>query len=267
MSLLISVAGATPPSADVARAKVLYQGALKKFDLGRFEEAAADFEEVFGIMADPALLFNIAQAYGQAKKPDKAVFFYRSYLANFSRRGLTPPNAAAVEQRIEEQSKLVEEQKKAAAEQAVPPKPAEKPPEPSPVSPPTEAPPSSLTVSAPRAKPNRLLVPVGAALLGVGVVGIAAGSALLAIAARDANTVESAATKGGEFTSSLKNTDRQGQVFDKAGIALVAVGGVLAVAGIVPLALGAKRTASDRAVRILPFADGRAIGMICGGRF
>lgn len=266
MSLLISLAGATPPPAEVTKAKALYQGALKKFDVGRFEEAAADFEEVYGIMADPALLFNIAQAYGQAKKPDKAVLFYRSYLANFSRRGLTPPNAAAVEQRIEEQSRLVEEQKKAAAEQAATAKPAEKPPEPSPVSPPTEAPARS-PVSAPRAKPNRLLVPVGAALLGVGVVGIAAGSALLAIAARDANTVESAATKGGEFTSSLKSIDRQGQSFDKAGIALVAVGVVLAVAGIVPVALGAKRRASDRAVRILPFADGRALGMICGGRF
>ncbi len=49
-------------------------------DLGKYSEAAAEYEEAYADKPDPALLLNLAQAYRLAGNGDKAVFFYRKYL-------------------------------------------------------------------------------------------------------------------------------------------------------------------------------------------
>jgi hypothetical protein len=59
--------------AHVGKAKVHY-------DLGEYEEAAEEYILVYRIKALPALLFNIAQAYRQAGKYEKARQFYKSFL-------------------------------------------------------------------------------------------------------------------------------------------------------------------------------------------
>jgi len=83
--------------AHVQRAKIHY-------DLNEFEEAAEEYTQAYRIKPAPAALFNIAQAYRQAGKYDKARAFYRSYL----REGNPDPKSrAVVEKAIKELDELI----------------------------------------------------------------------------------------------------------------------------------------------------------------
>lgn len=58
---------------------------------------------------DPALLYNIAQSFRLANEPDKALFFYKSFLSSVP----DTPNREEVNGRIAELERVVAEQKKA----------------------------------------------------------------------------------------------------------------------------------------------------------
>ena len=49
-------------------------------DLGKYSEAAAEYEAAYADKQDPTLLLNLAQAYRMAGNGNKAMFFYRKYL-------------------------------------------------------------------------------------------------------------------------------------------------------------------------------------------
>lgn len=70
--------GAKDSSLEDARAHV--SKAKVHYDLGEYEQAAEEYIQVYRIRALPALLFNIAQAYRQAGKYEKARQFYKSFL-------------------------------------------------------------------------------------------------------------------------------------------------------------------------------------------
>ena len=99
--------------AHVQRAKVHY-------DLGEFEDAAEEYTQAYRIKAVPGALFNIAQAYRQASKYDKARQFYRAYLREANPE---PKQRAVVERAIKELDELIakEEKTKNSAPKGVPP--------------------------------------------------------------------------------------------------------------------------------------------------
>ena len=65
-------------------------------DLGKYPEAAAEYEAAYADKPDPALLLNLAQAYRLAGNGEKAVFFYRKYLQHVPKS----PYRADIEEKI-----------------------------------------------------------------------------------------------------------------------------------------------------------------------
>jgi tetratricopeptide (TPR) repeat protein len=100
LALALAAAAAGPALADpspreAARARSDRGHTL--YNLGKFDEAIAEFEAAFALDADPAYLLNLAQAHRLRGDRARAVFFYRRYLA------LSPPDAphrAEVQERI-----------------------------------------------------------------------------------------------------------------------------------------------------------------------
>src|SRR5687768_2070725 len=64
---------------DEARAH--FQSGLALADTGRFEEAVIEFESAYALSPQPAVLFNVAIAYANARRPAKALSHLRKYLA------------------------------------------------------------------------------------------------------------------------------------------------------------------------------------------
>src|SRR6185503_18328946 len=81
------------------------------YDLQRYGEAAKEYEAAYELKQDPALLFNIGQAYRFAGDYGRAIGAFKSYL----RRVPDAPNSAEVEGRIAEMEKLQTEQEKSQA--------------------------------------------------------------------------------------------------------------------------------------------------------
>jgi tetratricopeptide (TPR) repeat protein len=65
-------------------------------DLGKYTEAATEYEAAYAAKPDPALLLNLAQAYRLAGNTDKALFFYRKYLQHVPKS----PYRADIEEKI-----------------------------------------------------------------------------------------------------------------------------------------------------------------------
>ena len=104
---------ATVHAADTdAESKRLYKEGTKRYNLGEFEEAIKAYKSGYDAKADPVFLFNIAQAYRLWNKPDKAAFFYKSFLRNLPEA----PNRSEVERRIAEMQTAIVGQKTSAAQ-------------------------------------------------------------------------------------------------------------------------------------------------------
>ena len=89
-----------------------FKKAERAFNLGKFAEALISYQAAFEAKPLPAFVFNIAQCHRNLEDPERALFFYRRYLA------LDPegPHRKLVQGLIEEQqAKLAE---KAEAEEA-----------------------------------------------------------------------------------------------------------------------------------------------------
>jgi tetratricopeptide (TPR) repeat protein len=130
-----SVAG---PAEDTAREATRRAGIA--YNLGRYDDAAAEYERAYEAVPDPVLLFNIGQSYRQAGKPEKALVSYRAYLRTAP---TDAPNRAQVEVRVRELETLVVQQK---ASQAAPPPGTLPAPSPTPASAPAATPPSAAPV-------------------------------------------------------------------------------------------------------------------------
>jgi tetratricopeptide (TPR) repeat protein len=93
--LTASPARAQAPSPE-EEARQHFERGTTAYNLGRFEDAIADYRRAYEVKGDPAFLFNIAQAYHQLGVDDQALFFYKRYLASHPE----PPNRAEVQARI-----------------------------------------------------------------------------------------------------------------------------------------------------------------------
>ena len=77
---------------DRADARVHYDKATAAYALGRYADAAAEFEQAFTLKPDPAILYNAAQAYRLAGNKERALQLYRSYLRVYGRRAEHAPD-------------------------------------------------------------------------------------------------------------------------------------------------------------------------------
>lgn len=97
----------TDPAAAVAQRH--WTAGMAHFQLEEWDAAIKEWEDGFRSKPAPQFLYNIAQAYRQSKRYDKALSFYRKYL----RMQPTAPNRGEVEGHIATLERLVAEQQKA----------------------------------------------------------------------------------------------------------------------------------------------------------
>lgn len=90
-------------------AKSVYERGKIAFALGRFAEAADDFEKAFEKKPDPAMLYNAAQARRLAGDKKKALVLYQNFLRLFGEQ----ENHDEVEQRIRELKAAIETEQRA----------------------------------------------------------------------------------------------------------------------------------------------------------
>jgi tetratricopeptide (TPR) repeat protein len=112
--LLILVAALEPggSASDAARtedrpARLLFERAETKFNLGNFEAALADYQAAYEIEPLPGFLFNIGQCYRNLGDHERARFFYRRFLIVDPRT----PNRRQTEKLIAEMSRRIDEPK------------------------------------------------------------------------------------------------------------------------------------------------------------
>lgn len=140
---------------DKVKAKEAYEKATRFYNVGRYAEAIEEYQNVYLITADAAMLVNIAQAYRLSEQLPEAARFYKRYL---STAPADAPGRAFAEKRLAEVEKLIEDRKKTGGA----PPPANAPPTvaPGPVAPalapgpPTAPPAVSAAPPAPAAVPS-----------------------------------------------------------------------------------------------------------------
>ena len=236
-ALLLITGGASAQDSRVGEARKQYDEGTRLYDLGRFDEAIAKYEEAYRLHDDPAILYNIAQAHRLAGHNERAIFFYRSYL----RRTPEAPNRDEVLGRIEQLQKqpvttAPSPQPSTAPQPTTTPQSETAPPavrEPEPTAAPTPAP-SSAPVGIDRDRGRGLRI-AGLALVGAGALIVVGGVVGSVIAKQDSDAIDSDWRNGLRYDASKAS---QGQLADKLGIALDCIGGAIVVTGAVVAVLG-----------------------------
>src|SRR5205814_1320420 len=100
-----------------------YRKGTRAYDLGRFTEAAAEYEKAYEAKETPALLYNLGQAYRGAGELQKALNCYRAYLRNAP----DAPNREEVGRFVETLRHTLAEQKAASEKPPMGPMPEPKP--------------------------------------------------------------------------------------------------------------------------------------------
>jgi tetratricopeptide (TPR) repeat protein len=132
-------------------ARALWDRATAQYALGKFAEAAENFERCFELKPDPAILYNAAQARRLSNNKPRALELYQSYLRVF---GNKIDNRAEVQRHIDQlKAAIAKDQQVASAPPIVtkPPAPIEKPSAPPPVA--TRPPPPAPKPPPPAPKP------------------------------------------------------------------------------------------------------------------
>ncbi|HEY2745109.1 MAG TPA: hypothetical protein VGL86_10820 [Polyangia bacterium] len=246
--LSIAVAASAGPE-DRAAAREHYAKGTKAFDLGRYDEAIAEYVAAYELIDDPALLYNLAQAHRLAGHPRDALRFFRVYLSKVP----NADNRADVESKIAELQKTVELEQKSQHE--LPPDSALKP---ATTTPPPVAAPAVLTAPAPTAaidrRPARKLEIAGLATAGGGLALLGVAAAMTALSYQSAhdiaNTPYDKGVIDGKVSTFHTYQDLEGVFF--------AAGGAALAAGVVTYAIGRHRAHSAR-IALVP------LGVRAGG--
>jgi tetratricopeptide (TPR) repeat protein len=118
LALHMRVARGDDPATEEAREH--FRKGQQFFDVGRWDEAASEFEKAYAIRSDPTFLFNMAQAYRRKGDAKRAIDLYKNYLIKAPKS----PQRAEVEERI----KALQQQLEEAGYAVKPPPPAVSPP-------------------------------------------------------------------------------------------------------------------------------------------
>lgn len=209
--LCLSLSAAAADTREEREALVHYEEGIKRYNLAQYDLAIESFQAAYLRTKAPELLYNIAQAYRLKGACTPSLQFYRNYLRT------APPGAkrASVETAIHDMGKCAAEEASA---------PAVKGPDAAPVivSVPmiVQAPPAPLEVRTTWVLP--VFVGGGVALAGVG-------TGLMLWTKVDADALRAIGCAPSCDTNAV-NALRTRQTF---GVALIAVGAVAAVTGLV----------------------------------
>jgi tetratricopeptide (TPR) repeat protein len=190
LMLVLLLGMALPVRADTEGARAHYKKGLAAYALGRYGDAAVEYEAAFALEPDPALLYNAAQAHRLAGNKQRALLLYQNYLRLFP----NPENRAEVQRHIATLKTAIESDQRAQSAppvdpmspRQVAPDASRPPPEPTPAPPPVEAkePPRQAAAAVTRAPPpprERKRTPGwvwGVTAAGVAVVGLGLGLGL-----------------------------------------------------------------------------------------
>ena len=241
MLLLAPAAGAAAaPAAETETFESLVGLATGKFKEKDYAGAVALFERAYAVQPEPAILFNIGRIYEEAQNAEAAIGYYEKFIAD---ENVEPKDQEKAVQRLQVLRTIVEIREKEKARTQ--PKPVEPKPvvEPDPITrpqPPVQQPGGDQKP----AKPGRLLRPIGATLVGTGAA-LLIGGAIAGGLARSQYSV---------FADAKNLDDREaagarGRSFARTADGLFIAGGVVAVIGVVMLAVPAAR--KSRAVQAL----------------
>jgi tetratricopeptide (TPR) repeat protein len=238
---------------DVSAAREHFQRGTTAYDLGRFLEAAHEYEAAYEAKPDPSLLFNIGQSYRFVPDYGKAIHSFRAYL----RRVPDAPNRTEVETRILEMQHKLEAEPHAAVPATTPPPP------PAPKS--SAAPqPTAPTVTATPARAERrgrTLIISGAVVAGVGVALVATGGGFVALT-HSAGDAVNHPKPGTPFSSSLVDTLNRDQALEAT---FFAVGGAALVAGTAVAVVGARQWRRERRLAWAPLVQPGGGGAVVAG--
>ena len=102
---LLLALGVPPAQADEAATRALAkqhnEAAKRLFNLGKFPEAAAEYEKAYKVLPLPAFLYNLGQCHARmdgVKNLERAKFFFEGYLGNQP----NAPNRKEVEQELDD---------------------------------------------------------------------------------------------------------------------------------------------------------------------
>jgi tetratricopeptide (TPR) repeat protein len=246
-ALAPALARAATDAENKAQAKELYERATRFYDVGKYAEAIHDYEQAYLLVEDPALLFNMGQAYRLWDRPEDAIRSYKNYL----RKRPEASNRADVERKIADLEKLVEERRRngglPAAAPAQPgqdpvPTPGEPPPQPYAGQPgPYQAQPSAQPGFTPgtAASEPAGVVPTGAepprskrnwlawGLIAGGGTGLLVAALAAAAGRQDANKLRDASKNHEAFDPTLEKNGKAANALAYVGLAAgVVLGGV-----------------------------------------
>jgi tetratricopeptide (TPR) repeat protein len=103
--LLLLLCG--PALADAtAEAREHFRKAQTHYALGEFEDAAREYADAYRLREEPAILFNIGQAYRQMRKWQQAWFHYNQYLS----KDPEAPNRVETESLLEQMRRRMDEE-------------------------------------------------------------------------------------------------------------------------------------------------------------
>ena len=264
-----------------ADAKLHYEAGIRQFDLGRYDDAAQEFVDAYELVGEPAILYNIAQAYRLGERFEKSAQFYRSFLRHMGQVS----NRPEIEGRIVEMDERAADVKRKAERDAADKRDAER----------KAARQAGERVGGedqtpgndePRAKdsphPGRTLKITGYALCGFAVVSASFGIAMSVLASKAAGKVEDAANARQVFTTELRDTQSHGKLYDTLAIVGYSVVGAAAAGGAVAIYFGFRQErfskyASDSSARrlaaslrvplVVPNVTSEGGGLTVVGRF
>jgi tetratricopeptide (TPR) repeat protein len=153
LSAAVNVAAEEPTT----EAKEHYRKGTAAYNLGRYREAAQEYERAYELTLDPALLFNVGQAYRLAGDRQKAVIAYRSYLRSApegDRRAVAEAKLKELESALNFDDPFADEGTSGARSPRATPQAAQSPPAPE-----RAAPEPAGRQPAPRAEPSFVAVP------------------------------------------------------------------------------------------------------------
>ena len=150
LALLAAGSAARAQDSDTDKARQHYQKAQKAFDLGRWDDAIAEYEAAYSFRADPVFLYNMAQAYRRKGDAKHALDLYKNFLI----KSPDSPQRPDIEERIRQLQKQIEKEDHAKPTETAPPAAAPPPPVPTPTPAPQPASqPAPVVTPPPAANP------------------------------------------------------------------------------------------------------------------
>jgi hypothetical protein len=292
VAALLPVSAVWAADATTEEARQHYLKGNQLFDLGRWDDAAEEYEKGYVIKNDPSFLYNMAQAFRRKGDAKRALDLYKNYLI----KAPGSPQRADVEERIRGLQRQLDDAEAAKAAGApapvVPPQPtATQPASPPAATPvyapaPAAAPPAAepAYVAAPTAMPATTVIPAPTAIVpasvetsapaarpgrGLRVGGVVCGVGGVAFVG--AGIVFGALTKS--FSDSVQNdavfnpgNDDRGKLYESLQWVGYSVGAGLLVTGAVLYGIGS--VVGNRAtVAIAPTPVPGGAALTAGGTF